>query len=517
MATSTRLLSGNTNPYASEAVVFDSSAPVQYYLQQQAHQAAKEEATDKYLQGMLEVDDKGMRNNERPDLIGMRTKLQDQYIKNRDLILHPEKDNGKALLEYRGAIQGMKSFVNKSAAEKEEDKRIATLSDWAKKEGLKTPDDVMNVIQKRNYSINDPRFHKDPQAMTGGYTSSDIEPFYKPFGTKEQTQWIDATMSGIKPDEVEHPNKKPIVKDGLLYTYKINQFGKDKLAQIGNSANTLYDNVPAAKRYFESEFKDPNELIKYNQIFKNQYGKDIQNPRDVAVAWTLSKVPPPIESFDTREDPNAYIKKLNYAASIRRPRVGSQKDANEELVQIKTQSEPLEKNHVFVSNENSRDGKKWYKAGMKTAFLTPTLQNTLSTQLTDEEGKTYDFKPKEVIISEDGKYFAPLVKVPMYKNIETGEMTEKPPSGWTDTDKKVKKVDVVSKPKFWLTEKQMAAEIQKSFPKGEGNVDLGIDEEGAFVSPENVAPRPNTPRARQEAAKASSNKKLVKGTADPKL
>ena len=153
----TRAISGNINPYAAEAVVFDSTPAVQYALQQEAKKQAAQDAIDKHLMDLQNVDAKGIRPQEQEGLIQRVNGIRQFYFNNQEALRNHNKDNGQKMLEYRRLIDDAKNYVGKSIYTKDLQKQLITPSI-----GKQLTSSQLDIINKLDLPIDNDNHYKDP-------------------------------------------------------------------------------------------------------------------------------------------------------------------------------------------------------------------------------------------------------------------------------------------------------------------------------------------------------------------
>lgn len=150
------------NPYAGGNVVLNNTPFVQFYTNMLARNQAKNEAFAKSFQDQAKtLTPAGMRGQDVPALMDAKNQWQQDWYKNKDLIQHPDKDNGEAWSKNQ-------QLFNSAAAIPVQSKNLAAgtamigkiLSDPTKSRLLS--DDAMKRFYEHNLSISDPN-HKPIQ------------------------------------------------------------------------------------------------------------------------------------------------------------------------------------------------------------------------------------------------------------------------------------------------------------------------------------------------------------------
>ena len=138
----TRNIPAPSNPYASGAVVFDSTPYTEFYVKQQVQEKAKDEALEKYLMDFdKSINPAGMRNNDVPAFLEKIGQNKNFYLKNKEAIKNPALDNGAAYSQWYNANKSALAEISKSKFLAEKDVRISKATFDAAKSGKKTTDD----------------------------------------------------------------------------------------------------------------------------------------------------------------------------------------------------------------------------------------------------------------------------------------------------------------------------------------------------------------------------------------
>lgn len=309
-----KLLSGNTNPYASTAVVVDSTAPVQYYLQQQAHQAALDEAANKHiLDKIAEFSKDAIRPQDTPDLLKIKNDFQTHAISNADKLRNTSLDKGNAYLASQGFLGKASQHVAMSKAAKEEQKAVLALQSQELAKGHPVSDENAAIIDAMNYPVTDPRHYKDGAAMTKPYTVND----WKPYESFDPDKFVEVSQKNALMSKMKHPTKKGYkdATSGQMISPFVENYDDKNIQNIALAASGNYQkNKNAADKFFGELIKDPNELNKLENTFKQIYNRPLSatDGKDVAVAYALSRRKQGKEGFDKSADPNDWMAKFNY-------------------------------------------------------------------------------------------------------------------------------------------------------------------------------------------------------------
>jgi len=284
----TRAISGNINPYAAEAVVFDSTPAVQYALQQEAKKQAAQDAIDRHLQEMQVVDYSKMRPQDQADFVnGFNKDVKEYYTQNRDLLRDKGEKGVAARLELAQRMAAKKADIGRSLQYAAEDKELNDFITKLKEKGVAQNDQTINVLGNRSLSMYNDKFYKNPFTKET-YKTNDIQDIYKEFNPD---QWVKDITAGKMMNE-------PIVIAGtekqlpnFQKSYKTRQSYTDKdYNDIVNNAAYSYDSSPSIKNFFDNQFHNMPNYPTLNAEFKQKTGRDIQNGRDAAMAMALNMV-----------------------------------------------------------------------------------------------------------------------------------------------------------------------------------------------------------------------------------
>jgi hypothetical protein len=493
-----RVLSGNINPYSGNAVVFDTTPALNYALQQEAKQKAAQDAVDKHLLDMQNVDTKGMRPQDQQIFANNFDKDVTQFYKqNYDLMRQNTPEGRAAKMELQKRINDKKNEVGESLYAKDLEKQVGGVI-----AGKRLTSGQLAMVEALNKSIYDQTHYKDPFTKKR-YGVADIGEFEKPFEPEKFKK--DILGANIMGEETKVGEPKLNTQTGKL-EYKTSKGYVDKsYNNILETAGVLASS-PQYNRFFEQEIINTGQLPQVQKAYEDYYKKPMQPTKEnVAKGWALLQIP---KSIEGRKEEDAFLYKTNVQeAKQKRMYDYTQKPkeqyTNEILKNIKINSVPFAEKEPYAANEQGS----WYETGMRIADISPTLAKALTTQITNSAGELVDVSPNSLIISPDGKSFAPRIRQKRYVVERNGK--------YSTTDKEGKKVtadtqgavlqEVTLKPEFWMTESNLAAEIQKTFPKGEGNVNLEY-EGGGFKTPMNKNETPKKTQSLAERMKLAANK-----------
>lgn len=284
MATS-RSVQPSNNPYASGAITLDSSPYVQYALNQHAKDQAKQEALDNYFKTVdSKITSAGMRTQEVPQLLKQQNDDRLFYLKNRDAILDPTKDNGTAYNEYLGRNQSKLAWIENSKKAAETTKQYAPIVADPTKSAL-MGDDMIKAIHLHDLALDDPN-HKD-------FNISDFAYNPKPFDINKYANQLKPDNESLNTSYESVPDvdpKNPQFKKREIIT----AYPKYDNLKLATAADMAYENDPSLRGLINKIGQNPLLYDKYNTIYKNNFGKDldIQHPEQIAVSYFLEQKKP---------------------------------------------------------------------------------------------------------------------------------------------------------------------------------------------------------------------------------
>jgi hypothetical protein len=276
----TRNIPAPSNPYASGAVIFDSTPYTEFYIKEQQKEQAKDEALDKYFMDWdKSINPAGMRNVDTQDFLNLMNENKGFFFKNKAAIKNPALDNGAAYNEWFSRNKSAMGLVaqSKEIASKEEQINKAILQ--AKQKGLPITDRVvadLEVFRQPIKSKNWRDFNPD---------NLDFEP--KPFDPIRFTKDI---FSDIKFDErLQSETKVPETKT-IRRVYET-AMPEQALSSVYSRAASSYKTSPSVKEFVDMTIQNPVEYKKLNELFTSKYKRPIESSEDAAAAIALSFSP----------------------------------------------------------------------------------------------------------------------------------------------------------------------------------------------------------------------------------
>jgi hypothetical protein len=313
----TRNIPAPSNPYASGAVVFDSTPYTEFYIREQQKEQAKDEALDKYFQEWdKSINPAGMRNIDTQDFLNLVNENKDYYFKNKAAIKNPALDGGKAYSEWNARGKSAMGLVSqsKNAAAKEAEYGKMILK--AKQDGLPIPESTLKLIEQYRQAIKSPNWRDiNPEELD--FIPKKFDPLS--FGEK--------VWKGIPFNtKVE---KIPSKEEGYFDEVTTQVVPKDAYDAIRRKAYTEYENDATTKYAVDLASTNPSEFQRYNDIFQKQYGDKIRSKGDLATAIALEFSP--IGKGETKEkasrDEKYWFRQAEAGKNKRAAMMAAEKDA----------------------------------------------------------------------------------------------------------------------------------------------------------------------------------------------
>ena len=319
MATS-RVLPTTSNPYGGGAVIFDSSPATQYFINKKAREEANKNAFIKGFQDIgNNINAAGLDNNDVQDLYNKKAAWQQYVMGHQKEYQNPSLDNGKTYAEANRLYNDAAQHI--SAAKK----KVENLKEFEKISLDPNKRDLLN--ESYHQKLEDARL----PILSPKYKPIDFTDIYnpKPFDeAKYRTE--------LNPYIKYSPKEGKTITDKDFNTktevFEIPEY--DKL-QIFKIAENKYAQTPSYQREIKRITNDPESYKKYNQIFKDNFGQDlnITHPEEMAVAHTLSLMPQQrLKEVKSGFDRKGYFDYTNKITS-------AQKAARAETVSGKTMQE----------------------------------------------------------------------------------------------------------------------------------------------------------------------------------
>jgi hypothetical protein len=384
------MLQNNPYLYTGGAVKLDSTPYTNFQSQLLAKKAARDEALDDYYRNLTKgINPAGLRTQDVNGFMQRTNELQNFYQQNRDRIKNPRLDNGAAQTRYGQMFQDALMYVNSSKNEEEKKKPLVSImSDPDKRDRI--PDGVFEQLHSHDLPLDDPK----RQSFDISHLEYDPKPFDLPKylkGFEHIARHDDITVGQTDP--------KTLMRN---ITTK-STYDEPAKQQIYGIAASDYMNDHSFKAAVDGAMKDKGTYDRLNDIFKSNYGHNIENEHDFAAAYTIEKLQPEIRKEAVKED--IYAREKQMAALNNAYHLG-QIQFSHALSKADKQTQDLWIDDFVSDLPNKAIGDITYHSEGKTISgktipLTPVLESALKVN-----GTTADF----LIATPDGNFRYGLYK-----------------------------------------------------------------------------------------------------------
>jgi hypothetical protein len=260
--------------YTGGAVRFDSTPYTNFAINFEQRRKAKDEALDNYYQNLAKgINPAGVRTVDIDGFMKRTGELQNFWQQNRDAVKNPRLDGGKAQSELMSRYQDAISYIQRSKNEEAAKKPLLPVLADPEKRKL-VPNSVIRKLQihdmpldadgRQSMSISELDFDPKPLDQTKYFKSfSDIKP---------QKQGVNITTDG--------KTMSKIVTTRLAF----DDVAKDA---IYGRASGLYNSDASFEKFVNDNWQDEGSFNELNEIFKKNFGENIENQEDWAAAYTI--------------------------------------------------------------------------------------------------------------------------------------------------------------------------------------------------------------------------------------
>lgn len=272
----------NINPYQAGAVVIDNRPYLQFFQQQMAQRQAKQDAMDNYFRDLgKNITPTGMRAQDVAGLTQKTNEWRQFYSQNKDAIMNPRLDNGKAYTEYMSRYQDQLAHIEES------------------KQALKTTDELnkTRLNPQTSFILDDPgivdKIHLhdlpigDPRRQNLDIGTLAVPP--KPWDIKDREAFSKYLTAGLQYNET--PGTTQYLPGFKTRTPITKSYSDDNLKVIGNRAMSAYDSDRALQFQTNGIVKNvmnqPALHSQLNSAFRRVYGKDMETPKEVLAAQSI--------------------------------------------------------------------------------------------------------------------------------------------------------------------------------------------------------------------------------------
>lgn len=244
------------------------------------HQLAKDQALGQYYAKLENgINPAGVRQQ---DLDGWQKKLQDwqQYaIENRDNLINPNRDGGRAQRQFGAMHQDLLGDIQKSKAAAQNERAVQTIMLDPKRRAMTTNKDL-DLAHKMSASIYDPNHFKED-----GVTPVAPEDFSfnaPPYDIKKQSQINAFATRGLKQSYGKATGVDPTTGAAIVPL----KHSIENLKTIAERTGQAYDSDQSMQQHYDNMPADPDTLDKLNKAYKTVYPNDEvgTDPRKHAMA-----------------------------------------------------------------------------------------------------------------------------------------------------------------------------------------------------------------------------------------
>lgn len=277
------------NPYTGGNVPLNLTPFTQFYVNILARQQAKEEAAAKEYQAQAKLlTPAGMRGQDVNALMSAKNEWQADWYKNKDKILHADRDNGEAWNKNNELFNKANNIPTVSKDLVKGNQFISKILSDPTKSRLLT-DDAIERIRLHNLPLNDPN-HKS-------ITDAELEsPLFnpKPLTPSEDialTNLVNTKFKGEKVKSMPGTTDQSTFKREDVNTYAPK---KSELPEYLDMGERLYRNGQLAGEVNKIIADHAHGVINpvydnLNTTYKSLYGKDIEHPEEAATALLINK------------------------------------------------------------------------------------------------------------------------------------------------------------------------------------------------------------------------------------
>lgn len=298
------------NLYTAGAVQFNATPQTNFLIQALAHQQAKRDALDMYIQRVMQ--DVSGRENQMRDVDingGWGKKLNDWqnfYQQNKQAILNPRRYGYDALNQFNAMHQDLLGEARQSTELNKQRLTMAQMMNEKLKKGDPIPDSDINELHQFDKSLYDPTRYIEENTVdktTGLPFTSRRKPGMEYLSPNipdlNEKQYFQTLTTGKKqlPTPVGAPEK--ILDDKGQWNWRMRQnyqmgYGDEDLKSMADKVRIDALQNRAVKKKAEEQFEQlsafPNYQQQLNNTFKKYYNTDAQTPGDFYAASVLNQL-----------------------------------------------------------------------------------------------------------------------------------------------------------------------------------------------------------------------------------
>lgn len=308
------------NPYAGGNVVLNQTPFTNFYMNSLAREQAKNEAFAKTFQDQAKmVTSSGMRGQDANAFMTDKNAWMQDWIKNKDLIQYPNKDNGQAWANNNQLYNKAQATIAHSKSQVPVTNEIGKIAADPNRQGLLS-DDARDAFHKSTLPIDDPDHVDLNMADLSGKMFN-----AKPLKTSEYTGLVKMVNSRF-PGQVVSGSVVPGQTDPNTFkrtdTATI-ALSKDELPGYLQMGESLYNNGQLKgeiNKIMKDHISGMNNPVydNLNNIYKQNFGKNIDHPEEAATAWLMNentnygvKQQDPVTDFKAQKQYESIIQRKN--------------------------------------------------------------------------------------------------------------------------------------------------------------------------------------------------------------
>ena len=329
---------------------------LRYAMQMQMHNNAKQQALSQYYDKLQNsINPAGVRDI---DLDGWNQKAdawQRWGIENRDALINPRADGGKAMARFQAMHRDLLGDVQKSKQEAQKELALGKIYSDPKKAQMATHNDL-DLAHKLGSSIYDSDHYKDD-----GVTPHDLSEFSfnaPAYDIGKQQKVASIITRGLKPGRTYGKASGVDPETRLTVVPFSEKHGSDNLKTIAERMGQVYDADKSVQGFYDNQTPDPDRIDQLNKAYKGLYPKDDigTDPRKHAMAQAILD--------------NSQAKQSSELRSVARPPVGkgltkAQQDQQLMLGLTNQMAAAIKSGNV---NEAKRLGGAWFSGNGKSAY-----------------------------------------------------------------------------------------------------------------------------------------------------
>jgi hypothetical protein len=473
-------LHNNSNLYTGGATVVDTSPYTNFAINMDAKRKAKEEALDQYYRSLdKQVNPAGMRTQDIPVLMENENARREYYRQNRGAIMNPRLDGGRAQTEYQNMFQKSLGTVQQSKSAADVYKTLApVLADPDKRQRMMRS--TMHSIQQHDLPINDPNFKQ--------FNISELAYDPKPLDLKTHME----AFKDIKMDKIPTivGRDKNNMTRTVAYDYKLGDEAKAAVYNISSAqlnGKSFDTTITDLSEKIKAEGEDSPTFKQYNDVFKKNFGGNIQSKEDLAAAFNVGNLQSSRRESEIKDDAFGQKKAMAYLNDgLIRGRMKLSDEYARGRIDYKNATTAAAKDSTIskfikgqVAEGKSPTGKKTIDGesikavtvdGQKfegTEVRMPTfVDNQFATQVQDKDGNKVWEDPKTYLISNDMRYV-----IPVFPRKDKDGKILKGKSGNFQVDVERSKPRLIEDyrgilGKEWLSKNQVGDEVVDDFSDG---------------------------------------------------